>query len=345
MSSQYDFQAGFDISGLASVTQTQLMQMVNQIAPLTNIGGVIIMSGASSAHPDVTNNPRFARYIWIDNQDTDVPVLKLYDGSGDTYAAWVSGTVADGSITTAKLAQYAVTLLASDEASTNVAYRHDAAADVTKANYLLRLDSNGRYVEIASLATVMTNYQLLPNQIAVGSASDGQVLMYTTAAGVAGWATLAVSSLISAGSITLDKLATGTANYLMRAGSAGVPEFVVNNDLTATLFANHSIRLITLDVTGATTKDRIYFNGTSWVRYTPFYGAGSGTTLPAVSGTSSAAHALGVVPRNFNLLLVANGADNGYATGDALNCSNIFARIAGPLYTPAISVYADATNV
>jgi predicted ribosomally synthesized peptide with SipW-like signal peptide len=120
------------------------MQLVAQLGPLDNIGGVVCMSGAAAAHPDVTNNPRFARYLWIDTQLLPTVIFKLYDGTGDTYAAWSSVTVADAGVTAAKLANYAVTILQSDEASSKIAYRYDAAADLTKAGYVLRIDAAGK---------------------------------------------------------------------------------------------------------------------------------------------------------------------------------------------------------
>lgn len=84
----YDVISGLDISSLASVTQAQLVQMVNQIAPLSNVGFVLAFDGAAAGaagvgFPDVTTNPRYVRYLWIDTQNRSAPVLKRYSG---TYA-------------------------------------------------------------------------------------------------------------------------------------------------------------------------------------------------------------------------------------------------------------------
>jgi len=62
MSAQYDFTTQLDPTSLASVTAAQLLQMFQTLTPLTNIGGVIY----GSTTPDIANNPRFARYLWID---------------------------------------------------------------------------------------------------------------------------------------------------------------------------------------------------------------------------------------------------------------------------------------
>lgn len=82
----YDSLAGLDLSSLASVTQTQIMQAINQIGPLNDIGGILCFDGnsllgAGSGFPDVTTNPRFVRYIWIDTQVRSAPSIKRYKGT------------------------------------------------------------------------------------------------------------------------------------------------------------------------------------------------------------------------------------------------------------------------
>lgn len=106
---QYDQQAGLDVSSLPSVSQSQLLQMINQSAPLSNIGFVLCFAGdaagaAGVGFPDVTNNPRFIRYIWIDTQNPLSPSIKKYSGTyagtpanpsamSNLYTDWVSLTV------------------------------------------------------------------------------------------------------------------------------------------------------------------------------------------------------------------------------------------------------------
>src|SRR5689334_24837608 len=123
MAQQNDLAAGFDVSSLSSATQAQLMAMVNQAAPLSNIGFLVVMDGlaagaAGTGFPDVTNNPRFVRYIWLDTNPSGVtpvnrasPVFKRYIGAytggpnnpsapSNLYTDWEALAVADGSITT-----------------------------------------------------------------------------------------------------------------------------------------------------------------------------------------------------------------------------------------------------
>jgi len=348
MSAQFDFNPGIDISGLSSVTQAQLLQMVAQLAPLDNIGGVIVMSGAASAHPDVTNNPRFARYLWIDTQSLPTTLLKMYDGSGDTYAAWVTTTIADSSITAAKLANYAVSILNGSGAS-KIAYKQDGTADATKSNYLVRLDAAGQYVEIVPAATVVNGVTINLSQLNVSAATNGYVLTYNSSLGAAVWTALSVSSLITAGSISYDKLLNGSAlqaGYLMRANPSSPYDIqlVQNNDENATgnLFALRSLRLAVLSATGATASDSIRFDGTNWTRFTPFYGAVG--VLPGSDTSISIAHGLGAIPRVLvgYLKNISGGALNGYAANDVVDLKALFVSGADK---NALAISADATNI
>lgn len=138
MSKQYDFKAGFDPSSVNTITQTQLLQMVQRMEPLSNIGGIIY----SATAPDVANNPRFIRYIWMDSSTTP-PIPKYYDG-----ANWQSRDIADGSIVNSMLAARSVGV-------ENLSRTGDKSADASKAKYILRVDAAGQYIEIASLSTVL----------------------------------------------------------------------------------------------------------------------------------------------------------------------------------------------
>lgn len=348
MSTQYDFNPGIDISGLSSVTQAQLLQMVSQLAPLSNIGGVIVMSGAGSAHPDVTNNPRFARYLWIDTQSLPTTLLKMYDGSGDTYAAWVTTTIADNSITAAKLANYAVSILNGSGAS-KIAYKQDGTAESGKSNYLVRLDAAGQYVEVVAAATVVQGVTINLSQINVSAATNGYILTYDSSLGAAVWKALSVSSLIMANTISYDKLLNGSAGqagYLMRANPSSPYDIqlVLNNDEDATgnLFALRSLRLSVLSDTGCATGDKLRFDGTNWAKTTPFYG--SVGVLPGSDTSISIAHSLGSIPRVLvgYLKNISGGALNGYAAGDVVDIKALFVSGADK---NALAISADATNI
>jgi hypothetical protein len=320
--------------------------MINQLAPLPNIGGVIVMSGASSAHPDVTNNARFIRYIWLDTQTAGSILLKIYQGTypSDTYADWSTVAIADGSITAAKLANYAVSVLNGSGAS-KIAYRQDAAADATKAGYILRVDASGQYVEVASLATLMANFPLNPALISGGTA-DLQVLTYSASLAHPIWQAINLATAITDGSLTLAKLVVGTNYYLLRNGAAGIPEQVSNSDILAPngLFPDNSIKTQRLYYLGAADRDTIRFNGVNWIKQTPFYGS-LGSTIPIANGSKTVAHGLGYTPRKFGAVLVCNTNDaaTGWQAGDVLDIQDAISPLAGP--SPAFQVWANATLV
>jgi len=339
MSAQYDFNPGIDISGLSSVTQAQLLQMVAQLAPLSNIGGIVV----GSTTPDTAGNPRFTRYVWLDNTDPTDVVIKLWNGT-----LWVDSTIADSSITAAKLANYAVSILNGSGAS-KIAYKQDGTADSGKSNYLVRLDAAGQYVEIVPAATVVNGVTINLSQLNVSAATNGYVLSYDSSLGAAVWTALSVSALITAGSISYDKLLNGSAlqaGYLMRANPSSPYDIqlVQNNDENATgnLFALRSLRLAVLSATGATSGDSIRFDGTNWARFRPFYG--SVGVLPGSDTSISIAHSLGAQPRVLigYLKNISGGALNGYAANDIVDIKALFVSGADK---NALAISADATNI
>lgn len=344
MSQQYDMQSGFDISSLLSVSKAQLMQMVNQIAPLANIGGVIVMSGAANAHPDVTNNPRFTRYIWLDTQTVAGVLIKVYQGVGgsDTYADWTTITIADDSITAAKIAQYAVSIrdLSGDP---KIAYNQDASADNTKSNWYLRLDASGTYVEVASFAANVQATSIFPSKITNGgSANNGDVLMWNTSAGYATWQAISISGLISAYSLTYDRLAKGTLGYILRADPiTGDITAASNDDSSSGLFPARTIGLIKLALGGAVANDVVRCDGAQWVKHTPFCAS---ISVLAVASTVSAAHGLTAIPRILNGYAknVSGGVRNGYAANDIVSLQSI---VKNATEFQAVAISADAANV
>lgn len=353
---QFDFNPGIDPSGLTELEQSELLEMVAQIEPLSNIGGIIIGSGAASAHPDVTNNPRFIRYIWLDTQTANSVLLKIYQGTypSDVYADWSTVAIANNSITASKLADYAVSILNGSGAS-KIAYKQDASVDATKAGYLVRLDAAGQYVEVVSASTVVGALTLDPSKLDISTASNGMVLTYDSTVGSAVWKALTISGLISANSLSYDKLINGTVNYILRADPiTGVWAAIEFNDTTNSILTLRTLRLATLSNVGASIGDRIVFDGTNWVRASAssgtgkFYGAptSGGTTLPAVTGgILSVAHTLGAVPKRVGGFIVCTSAEFNYSIGDAINLSNVAKKGNGGEVRFGCAIGADATNV
>lgn len=342
---QYDLETPVNLPALSSITQQQLLAALNTLKPIYNIGGVIVMSGASSAHPDVTNNPRFVRYVWLDTQTAGSVLIKVYQGTypSDTYADWATITIADGSITAAKLANYAVSVLNLSSAP-KIAYLQTGAADATKSNYMLRLDAAGQYVEVVALAPLVAALTLNPAKLDISTATNGMVLTYDSSLGSAIWKAISITGLISANSLSYDKLLNATIaapGYILRSNPAtGVWEAIVPNDLLNTIFPVHTIPLTKLDVTAAVASDGIRFDGTNWVRTTPYYAVGAALSA-AVTGNS--AHGLGAVPRFFtgSIKLTTADAATGYAVNDIVDINNFITGGANP----ALGISADATNL
>ena len=163
MNTQNDIQAGFDISPLSSITQAQLLQMINQAAPLTNIGFAIY----GSTTPDVVNNPRFARYLWIDTSTigpTTQATPKYYN---TVTATWNSVTVPSASITAIQLAAHVTAL---DHMFTA------AGVDATLADKVIVYDSSGQYITQITKASLIASLTVTLTQISTSGAAVNQVI-------------------------------------------------------------------------------------------------------------------------------------------------------------------------
>lgn len=352
MSQQYDSQAGLDISSLASVSQAQLLQMVNQLGPLSNIGGVICLDGVSTGaagvgFPDVTNNPRFVRYLWLDTNpggtaviNRTTPVFKRYVGAytgtpanpvitTNLYSNWVAVGVASGAILTDMLAPKSAS---GGVDITKLKRASDGSIDITKQYYIVRIDSAGQYVEIVSLDTALGDGGGVGlSRIATTGIGASKYLGYN--AGVLGYKTLNpandfTQALANRIPITTAML-PGTAKYLVRTNTAGTAlEFVASND--ATLFADLDILLSKLAASGAAADEIIKYNGANWVP------VGFGSHLNSVAnvfypGTflSNATKfietaALATIPKMFRASIVCTtGGDGDYVLGDEIDGDSV----------------------
>jgi len=147
--------------------------------------------------------------------------------------------------------------------------------------------------------------------------------------------------------MALTKLTPGSAaqyGFLLRANPAtGVIELVSNDDEISNFLPNGSatvgIHPSKLSGVGATAGDTLRFDGTNWVKQTPYFA--SLQALDAAALSASAAHGLGAAPRVLECYAVCTSNDNGYVTGDRLAAYNIYT--AGGVC--AIAVYANATTV
>jgi len=202
MASQYDLLAGLDITALSSVSQSQLLQMVNQAAPLPNIGGVIY----DTITPDVASNPRFARYFWLDSSSTP-PTIKIYK---TTTSSWQAFAPTGESIINTTLAPHVVAL---DHMF------NDVVADGSLADYILVYDSTGKLITQISkenlLSGLKVNLRQLKSTIAEGeivaaSVNQNNFPKYTSDGIV--WGNIDLATQMFDNRLPLDKIQTSPTN-------------------------------------------------------------------------------------------------------------------------------------
>ncbi|MGB9772389.1 MAG: hypothetical protein ACPLX7_10515, partial [Candidatus Kapaibacteriota bacterium] len=105
-----DFEKGFDFTGVTTINGTMLNYLVDNATVRTNRGIII----ATNNPPNVTANPRFKYYIWLDT-NYDPPVPKIWSPSFGSWKYWSfqpdsidTFCIKDYAITTSKLATNAV---------------------------------------------------------------------------------------------------------------------------------------------------------------------------------------------------------------------------------------------
>jgi hypothetical protein len=244
MAQQYDLQTAFDPTTLTQINQLQLLQLVNSLTPLDNIGGVI----AQATAPDVVNNPRFSRYIWLDT--STVPASrKVYNP--DT-VAWVVDTITINSVVEASISDGTVSIakLKADETKPAYIFRFNNAGVVeavplstilegsTVMNLLQNITnvpgSNGQKVLLWNGATLSFADPEISLEDLIASGNENQVL--STVAGALSWED--VIDLIAANSLPIAKIAKGTAGYALRTkeDSSAIEEYLplISKEYTTT---------------------------------------------------------------------------------------------------------------
>jgi hypothetical protein len=338
MSAQYDYQPGTDFSGKPNIELVDLVQAIFGIAPLINIGGVIY----GSTTPDVTGNPRFKRYVWLDSA-TDPPTPKYYDTGTLT---WDANSVADNAVTAAKIADAAVTILDGGGNADRIARAYNGAVDATKANHILRLDANGQYVEIASFATLFTAGVVPLTAINKVGVADGQVLQYATSDGLVAWRTLSLATTIADHDLGLAKLATAAVGYILKMGASdwgGVaPKSVftgADEDNSAYLTAFGTGAFAPLNASGGAAATALQVPqrnsaNTATIWSTPIFRlAFTEVDGTAISGRTNSgwtvAHNLGVIPKLVVIRAYCSAADGTYSIGDEIDACLVSSSAAG----------------
>lgn len=330
---QFDLLPGVALSAIASPTKVQLEQAIAQAAPYSTVGFLVVTNGGSF-FPDVTNNPRYARYIWLDTS-TNPPTAKLYDptlGSGNDPSHWVPFGLADDAVIADYIKPGGSAIYDNDGTTPKVAVQAPVGAAppsaiVGKANWIARADGSGQYIELVALSTILSSGTVPTSAIVAGT--NGQFLK--TSAGAAGWATFNPATDIAADSIDFAKLsASGLTDGWILVAASGVMTAVSNNDLTSNFLPATSVHLNKLSQSGAATNQGIKWNGTNWVPTgdglvnlheetdTSKYLLGSGLQ------TFNFEHSFGTVPKLVRLVAVVQSTIAGWAVGDELAVDQCF---------------------
>jgi hypothetical protein len=341
MSTQKDFQPGLDLSSLTTATLAQIIQSIANIAPLANIGGVVFQAGTSQAatiaqgtngSPSITDNPRFARYVWI-NTFAMPAVLYLYNS---TSGNWVSTTIAAASVGPTQLAAHVSAL---DHFFTAT------AADATKANKILVMDSAGDEVTLALLATLLVANSVPLTAIDKTGATDLQVLQYKTSDGLVAFRSL-TAAIFAANSIGLEKLAAGTLGHLLQMGATAWESVAAKTALSGKGLYLDSLGDNSAAGGAPSTGQVIQFDGSNplWSTLPLITASGAKTTagtLAAAGGLETIAHDLASKPTLFKVYLLCTTIDAGYAVNDELAWESLYSTGG----SAGGGVYADATNV
>lgn len=298
MSQQYDYQAGYDPTSAEQITALQLLQLVNQIAPLDNIGGIVSQTSA----PDVASNPRFARYLWEDTS-TSPSTTKKWNGS-----AWVASTVANGGVNTDSIVDGAV-----------IVAKLGGDGVAGHAGYILRQTANGAGFEIASLATVLNSMRVLLSYLDTTNVGSAGQKLFSWDGNSLAWA----DPSFSLGNISIG---SGTANQIpaITGGSLAwqnIIDLITNNTLPINKLVSGGVadnRF--LGTTGGALQWR---SSVLSVRS----GAIDGAALSAAAGNIDILHGIAGLtsaPDIVDVRLVVGTAETaGYAIGDEVNYSSL----------------------
>lgn len=204
MAENFDFEAGFDPTALANISAAQLLQMVNQIRPNADRGGVVF----DSSPPDVTGaNEKYKRYVWIDTTTTPY-VWKLYnpDTPGWEAALFTPGALSGGYIT---------------DASVTIAKLSPSGGTALQA---IRLNSGGTAYEFYDASTSVPDGSIGEDQLGTGAVTTTKI--GPLAVDSTKLANSAVTNdKLNAGAVTADKCTPGA--YWCVAGTESSNNYTV----------------------------------------------------------------------------------------------------------------------
>lgn len=343
------------------------MQMVNQLTPVPNIGGIIAQAGTSQSasipqgtagSPDVTGNPRFDRYIWI-NTFAKPYVIYTYNA---TSGNWVINSTANFSLQALmfKRAQNdGVDISGGYDAITGgldyklLKNNNDGSATAGDARKILRLDSSGKFFVTSSAETILAGITggIALSNLAPPGAVD-RILRSNHTTQAVEWTAFDTANMIAAGAIIPGQLQPGTNLFVIRTNNSGVVEWVNTN---AFLQSND----VTLDKLGNNTSaggapaqfNAPIYNGTSKVwapvlcnKYAEVNAAEAFSVVTPKLYTAS--HGLGVIPNYVEAVVrcVTTDAATGWVANDEISIQDFFA-LSSLSSSPRAAVWRNSTTV
>lgn len=298
-----ELQKGIDLTGLTTVTASQLNQLVDNARPATNRGLVYI--GTTAPTITGTNSYR-TNYIWVDISALPFTLRTYQTGSWNSATIGANsvntGNIVDGAVTNPKLAANAVnTTNISDNAVTESKI---AAGAVTTS-------------KIGALQ--VTSALLAADSVVTAKIADGQVTAQKLAAGAVG------PSTIGAQGIYGTNLVNGTiTSNLMAANS------INGTNIQATSVATTNL------VLGSARYQQWRMNAgvTAWEQVQPLYVSATNYTFLS---TNTWTHALPSTPHTVTAYYVVSSSVAGYSSGDQIPMSQIQSDQSGGALPVAIS--------
>lgn len=302
MSAQYDFIPGLDLSSLSSATAVQIQQAITQIAPLANIGGVVV--GASA--PDVIGNPRFARYLWLDTSGgAGSYVVKFYDPDTTT---WKSGTAAAGSIDSAA---------AIEDGLLPISKLDGTAGNIGN---VIRINASKNAFEFVAPEDAIPTDSLDVNVLASAATDLGKFLRVSSA-GVPTWESYDPVSNISG--LLPNQLQQGLAsNFLVTESDGSVAKWTSNVFGYLNNNTSGQLNIARLSATGATPGDQLVVSGGNWISKTPTIDVFATANYADVAVTSFATKqvtaivTLAKIPKYYKVVLRCISSEGTYTAGD-----------------------------
>ena len=338
---QYDFSSGLDLSGLTSVSQAQLMQAINQIAPLSNIGGVLYGTPTQFGPSFIAANPRCIRYLLLDSS-TNPPTPKYWNTAGG--GSWDSVTVADGSVSATKLAAH----------TNSPALNHffDAISGngvIGNANKVLVYDSNGEYITQLARSAFMTGY-LLPITQIDPSGADNTLKYIRYNGAIFEFAAFDPSSDLTNGAVPIAKLAPGTSGYIPQSNGSSLvatsTDAIMNGLTGGSTIAGINISKLRFDGTAyAQLRQDSTGSALEYAVDPNIWRSGSLTFAVAEGRTDLGVHSLGDVPDIIQAYAVAVDTTYNWPIGSYIPLGNNLVTDGGTEGLCAYSMYASASNL